>query len=293
MQRTTRRVGWARIADREALAAGANLDLRPWRIRALTLAVMVAALTGVIAGPASAASLEGTSALGADDQFTVAAHQTRHRVPTRHTRHHLPRFGPCHVRGSKLLFHDARVEVVRGPSLFIPEAEGHSPAEAMWKVYSCVPGGKGHFLLSIGWVDRRIVESIDHVTLAGVFGAFHVVASSIDTFDHVEIFNLATGHRVAQNVASTTYDHTLTALVLDEAGTAAWTESSTIDPVTNNRKPEGQPPGPLAALWGASTTHAAAILDTGMIDPASVTVSAATVSWTNAGVARQRNLGGP
>jgi hypothetical protein len=234
--------------------------------------------------------LQGALAMSAP---AVAASHTRHSLPAHRIRHRLSKFGPCHVRGSKLLFHDARVEVVRGPPLFIAEAEGHSPAEAMWKVYSCVRGGKAHFLLSIGWVDRRIAESIDHVTLAGLFGAFHVVASSIDSFDNVEVFNLATGRRVAENVASTTYDHTLTALVLDEAGTAAWTESSTIDPVTKDRKPEGQPPGPWAALWGASTTHAAAVLDTGTIDPASVAVSATTVSWTNAGAPRQHNLGGP
>ena len=35
------------------------------------------------------------------------------------------------------------------------------------------------------------------------------------------------------------------------------------------------------------------MLDTGMIDPASVTVSATTVSWTNAGARRQVDLGGP
>ena len=156
------------------------------------------------------------------------------------------------------------------------------------------PRRRAHFLLSIGRVDRWFGESIDHVTLAGIFGAFHVVASSsIDVFDHVDVFDLATGHRVAQDVQSTTYDHVLTALVLDEAGTAAWTYSSTIDPATNNPKPAGQPPGPWAALWGASTTHAAAMLDTGTIDPASVTVSATTVSWTNAGAPSQNDLGGP
>jgi hypothetical protein len=192
-----------------------------------------------------------------------------------------------------LLFHDARVEVVRGPPQFIPEAEERSPAEAMWNVYSCLRGGRAHFLLSIGWVDRWVGESIDHVKLVGLFGAFHVVASSVDTFDSVEVFNLATGRRVAQNVPSTTYDHTLTALVLDEAGTAAWTESSTIDPVTKDPKPYGQPPGPWAELWGASTTRAAAVIDTGTIDPASVAVSATTVSWTNAGASRQNDLGGP
>jgi hypothetical protein len=101
------------------------------------------------------------------------------------------------------------------------------------------------------------------------------------------------GTRGAQNVAGPAYPSALTALVLDEAGTAAWTESSTIEPGTNEHKPAGQPPGPWAMLWGSSTTHAAATLDTGTIDPASVTVSATTVSWTNAGTPRQADLGGP
>lgn len=207
-------------------------------------------------------------------------------VAHRHTRHHLPKFGPCHVRGSKLLFHNALVEVVRGPPLFIEGAE-REPSEAMWKVYSCAPRGRAHYLLSTGWVDRWFGNSIDHVTLAGIFGAFHVVeSSSIDIFDSVAVFNLATGQRVAQDVGESIYFRVFTALVLDKAGTAAWTYST----VTHDPNQIGQPP---AVLYGASTTHAAAVLDTGTIDPASVTVSATTVSWTTAGTPRQVDLSGP
>ncbi|MFI4984532.1 MAG: hypothetical protein ACHQAV_00920 [Solirubrobacterales bacterium] len=207
-------------------------------------------------------------------------------VAHHHTTHRLPRFGPCHIRGSKLLYHDARVEVVRGPPLFIEGAE-REPSEAMWKVYSCVPRGRAHYLLSIGWVDRWFGNSIDHVTLAGRFGAFHVVeSSSIDIFDHVAVFDLATGHRVAQDVGDSTYFRVFTALVLDKAGAAAWTYST----VTHDPNQKGQPP---VALYGASTTHAAAVLDTGTIDSTSVTVSATTVSWTNAGTPRQADLSGP
>jgi hypothetical protein len=210
-------------------------------------------------------------------------------VAAHHTTHRLPRFGPCHIRGSKLLYHDARVEVVRGPPLFIEGAE-REPSEAMWKVYSCAPRGKAHYLLSIGWVDRWFGNSIDHVMLAGIFGAFHVVeSSSIDIFDHVEVFDLATGHRIAQDVGDSTYFRVLTGLVVDKAGTVAWTYST----VTHDPNKMGQPPGPPVGLWGASTTHAPISLDTGMIDTASVTVNATTVSWTNAGAPRQADLGGP
>jgi hypothetical protein len=213
-------------------------------------------------------------------------------MAARHTGHQPAKFGPCHVRGSKLMFHDARVEVVRG--LPLPGEGGPMPG-TIRKLYSCVRGGRAHFLLAIGDVDTHTGQSIDHVTLAGRFGAFHVVTGSLETdiFENVQVFDLATGHRVAQNVAGPAYPSVLTALVLDEAGTAAWTESSTIEPQTNEHKPAGQPPGPSAVLWGSSATHAAAILDTGTIGPASVTVSATTVSWTNAGTPRQADLGGP
>lgn len=207
-------------------------------------------------------------------------------VAHRHTRHRLPKFGPCHVRGSKLLFHDARIEVVHGPPLFIEGAE-REPSEAMWKVYSCAPRGKAHYLLSIGWVDRWFGNSVDHVTLAGIFGAFHVVeSSSIDIFDSVAVFNLATGRRVARDVGESTYFRLFKTLVLDEAGTAAWTYST----VTHDPNQIGQPP---VVLYGASATHAAAVLDKGTIDPASVAVSATTVSWTNASTAHQADLSGP
>ena len=148
--------------------------------------------------------------------------------------------------------------------------------------------------MPIGDVDTHTGQSIDHVTLAGVFGAFHVVAGSLatDIFDRVQIFDLATGRRVAQDVEATTYVRTLTALTLDESGTAAWTYSSTLDPATKNPKPPGQPPGAPVDLWGASATHAAARLDIGAIDPVSVTVRAMTVSWTNGGAPRQVELRG-
>jgi hypothetical protein len=212
-------------------------------------------------------------------------------VAAHHTRPKPPEVGPCHIRGARVLAGNVQVEVVRGPPL--PGFYG-VPATKR-KVYSCARHGTAHFLLAIGDVDTHTGQSIDHVTLAGPFGAFHVISGSLSTdiFDRVWVIDLATGRRVAQDVEAPTYDHVLTALVLDQAGTAAWTYSSTIDPATGNPKPNGAPPGPSAELWGASTTHAAAVLDSGTIDPASVTVSGTTVSWTNAGAPRQDDLGGP
>ncbi len=186
-----------------------------------------------------------------------------------------------------MLFHDARVEVVRGRPL--PMEEGPIPG-TMWRLYSCVRGGRAHFLLLIGDVGEDTGQSIDHVRLAGRFGAFHVVTGSYSTdfFDHVEVFDLATGHRVARSVEDDTYFRVLTTLALDDAGTAAWAYSSTIDRMTGAY----QPPGPPVELYGASTARAVALLDTGTVDPASVTLIATTVSWTNAGSPRHADLGG-
>jgi hypothetical protein len=135
-------------------------------------------------------------------------------------------------------------------------------------------------------------RSIHHITLAGQFGAFEILSGSIETdiFGQVRVIDLATGQLVAHDVPSTTYESRLTALELDDAGTAAWTYSSTIDPTTGTAFPTGQP-GPPVALWGASTFHAAALLDLGTIDPASVTVAGPTVNWTNAGAPAQDDLG--
>jgi hypothetical protein len=210
-------------------------------------------------------------------------------APAMAARHGHPalKFGPCHVRGSKLLLGDSSVELVRGP----PLRGFYGLPRSKWKIYSCARHGSAHFLLATGNVDTHTEQSIDHITLAGEFGAFGVLSGSIQTdiFGQVRVIDLATGRLVAHDVRSETYDSQLTALVLDDPGTAAWTYSSTVDP-TGNPYPAGQP-GPPVTLWGASTTHAATMLDTGAIDPAAVAVEGPTVNWTNAGAQMQDDLG--
>ena len=201
----------------------------------------------------------------------------------RHSGQRLARYGPCHVRGSKLLYRKAAAQVVRGQ----PLPGGIDRTDPQWNVYSCVSRSRAHRLFSIGAVDRRFDQSIDHVVLAGRFGAFHITTSAIDPFDCVAVFDLATGRRIAQDVNASTYFRALTALVLDGTGTAAWAYSSTIDSAGMR-----QPPGTPVELWGASTIQAATTLDTGAIDPASVAVSANVVTWTDAGTSRMADLGG-
>src|ERR1035437_3339216 len=126
--------------------------------------------------------------------------------------HRPPKFGPCHIRGSKLLFHDAQVLIVKG--LPLPTPTG--PIQGTFrKLYSCTPHGRAHFVISIGYVGEDDQQDLDHVTLAGNFGAFHVTSGVMQTdiFGNVDVFNLAKGRLVAQDVATSDYNSPLTALV--------------------------------------------------------------------------------
>jgi hypothetical protein len=197
--------------------------------------------------------------------------------------HRALKVGPCHVRGGKLLFGDGQVELVQGP--WMPGFYGSDYPK--WRLYSCTRHGSPHFVLAIGNTDSHTGTSIHRVTLSGHYCAFFVVSGSVgtDLLGQVRLVDLATGRLVASEDSGSTYGSALTALVLDDVGTAAWTYSSM--PFTTGQA------GPPVTLWGASTVRRAALLATGAIDPSSVAVAGTVVSWVEAGAPAQQDLGTP
>jgi hypothetical protein len=198
------------------------------------------------------------------------------------------RVAPCHIRGARVLFRDAVVAVVVGHP--IPELEGPIPGTYR-RAYSCARGGgRPHYLFSIGYVGEDDTWSIDHVVLAGRYGAFHVNSGSVesDVFQNIEVVNLAAGRVVAQETPSPSFPDVLSALVLDAAGTAAWTYTLSPGIVT---VPPVLPGESRVVLWAASVKHRIVELDSGPVQPRSLTVLRTVVHWTDADVPLQFDLG--
>ena len=185
----------------------------------------------------------------------------------------------CPARGARLVAHDRILRVYEHP--------GTSPLLGS-PVTACVVGRRvGMTLIGAPRPDRRrrrvFPGSLGRLALAGPIVAYVVDRlTGVDTASSELVVADVAARRILRSApagysvdAGIAAARTLTALVVTSTGAVAWEEL--------RRGPLGS--GAAVSVYAAPPKGAAAVLDEGpAIDPASLSLSGATLAWSDAGM---------